>query len=178
MFEWLSNGSYMSVYLSHKEIECMPVNLQTDLKRWLRNRQPQNLPNVNRKTVKPSAGQLAIDFNPPSNKSRHQQRIKLSELLDAGLISPKMCVRVRLRREIADELSRDYINGMVVSSNGCVVYNGIEYERPSPLAMAVNQDRTANGWEYVEVKTRKGNWVRLEELRSLLNTDSTNKKHE
>jgi hypothetical protein len=121
---------------------------------------------------------LAIDFNPPSNKSRHQQRIKLSELLDAGLISPKMPVRVRLRREIADELGRIYINGMVVSRNGCVVYNEIEYERPSPLAMAVNQDRTANGWEYVEVKTRKGDWVRLEELRSLLNTYSTNKKHE
>lgn len=50
MFEWLSNGSYMSVYLRHKEIECMPVNLQTDLKRWLRNRQPQNLPNASRKT--------------------------------------------------------------------------------------------------------------------------------
>ncbi|MCA6597913.1 MAG: hypothetical protein IM539_16855 [Pseudanabaena sp. M046S1SP1A06QC] len=156
----------------------MPVNLQTDLKRWLRNRQPQNLPNASRKTVKPSVGQLAIDFNPPSNKSRHQQRIKLSELLDAGLISPKMPVRVRLRREIADELGRIYINGMVVSRNGCVVYNEIEYERPSPLAMAVNQDRTANGWEYVEVKTRKGDWVRLEELRSLLNTYSTNKKHE
>jgi len=176
MFEWLSNGSYMSVYLSHKEIECMPVNLQTDLKRWLCNRQPQNLPNVSRKTVKPSVGQLTINFNPPSNKSRHQQRIKLSELLDAGLIFAKMSVRVRLRREIADECRRDYVNGMVVSSKGCVSYEGKEYERPSPLAMAVNQERTANGWEYVEVKTRKGNWVRLEELRELLNTDSTKKK--
>lgn len=168
----------MSIYLSQQEIEHMPVTLKSDLKHWLKSRQPQQSLKPNSKAVGSPSGQLTLDFNKAACKSRHQQRIKLSELLDAGLIFPKMSVRVRLRREIADELSRDYINSMVVSSNGCVVYNGIEYERPSPLAMAVNQDRTANGWEYVEVKTRKGNWVRLEELRSLLNTDSTNKKHE
>lgn len=168
----------MSIYLTQQELEDMPVKLKFAFEHWLKFRQSQRSSKPNSKTVGSPSEQLTLDFNKAACKSRQKKRIKLPELLDAGLIFPKMPVRVRLMREIADKLGRTHINGMVVSSNGCVVYNEIEYDCPSPLAMAVNQDRRANGWEYVEVKTRQGSWVRLEELRALLNTDSTNKKYE
>ncbi len=148
-----------NTYLTLQDIDSMPASLRRQLKRWLKLHSG--------KVASFPTRQLSLNFD----EAHHKPRIKLSELLDAGLIFPQMPVRVRLIREIANELERTYINGMVVSANGCIVYEGRKYERPSPLAMAVNHGRAINGWEYVEVKNRKGNWVKLEELRKLLDKD-------
>jgi len=72
----------MSIYLSQQEIEHMPVTLKSDLKHWLKSRQPQQSLKPNNKAVGSPSGQLTLDFNKAACKSRHQQRIKLSELLD------------------------------------------------------------------------------------------------
>ena len=151
-------------YITQQEIENMSVALKSEFKRWLKSRHSN-------KTVSSAGVQLVLDLDKTPYKSPCQHRIKLTELLDAGLIFPRMPVRVRLIRKIADELERTHISGMVVSANGCIAYKEIEYERPSPLAEAVNRGRAVNGWEYVEVKTRKGSWVKLEQLRKRLKND-------
>ncbi|RDH47173.1 hypothetical protein CA946_21940 [Fischerella thermalis 111/344/542] len=61
---------------------------------------------------------------------------------------------------MAKKLQRDYINGLEISVKGTIVYNGEEFDKPSPLAAKIN------GWEYIEVK-KDDKWVRLEELRKI-----------
>jgi len=74
-----------------------------------------------------------------------------------------MSLRARLKRDRAKEIGRDYLNSLVISSRGTVVFEDEEFDKPSPLATRLNGS-SANGWEYLEVK-REGEWVRLEVLR-------------
>ncbi|NMG19325.1 hypothetical protein DP116_07585 [Brasilonema bromeliae SPC951] len=76
-----------------------------------------------------------------------------------------MPVRVKLKREEAKKRSRDYINNLEISVKGTIVYNGEEFEKPSPLAAKVNGG-AANGWEYIEVK-KDNQWICLDTLRKI-----------
>ncbi|NJR39361.1 MAG: hypothetical protein HC781_11760 [Leptolyngbyaceae cyanobacterium CSU_1_4] len=93
-------------------------------------------------------------------------QIRLSQLFDGGLTRSGMLVRVRLKRERAKKIGRDYINSLTISPRGTVAYGGEEFDKPSPLATKLNGS-PANGWEYLEVK-REGEWMRLEILRQQL----------
>ncbi|KJH69559.1 hypothetical protein UH38_23090 [Aliterella atlantica CENA595] len=79
-----------------------------------------------------------------------------------------MSVRVKLKRDLAKKLGREYINSLEISSTGTIVCDGQEFDKPSPLTGKINGS-SCNGWEYIEIK-KDGCWVRLEELRAIWRT--------
>jgi len=74
-------------------------------------------------------------------------------------------VRVRLKRDLAQKLGRNYINSLEISIKGTILYDGQDFDKPSPLAEKVNGS-SANGWEYIEVK-KNDQWICLNELREI-----------
>lgn len=97
--------------------------------------------------------------------SKHTH-IRLSQLLDAGITQVGMDVRVRLEAEVSKKTGHRYVTKKLkISTKGTVIYNGQEFNKPSPLAQSINES-SVNGWEYVEVK-KNGQWVCLDELRQI-----------
>lgn len=91
--------------------------------------------------------------------------VRLTQLFDAGITRQGMAVRVRLKREEAKKRGREYIDNLEISKKGTIVYNGQEFDKPSPLATKITGG-AANGWEYIEVK-KNGEWVGLDKLREI-----------
>jgi hypothetical protein len=117
---------------------------------------------------KPTPQQLNLDLEGKARQKTDRSHIKLTQLFDAGIIKPKMTVRVKLTRDRVKQLGREYINGLEISPKGTIIYQGEEFNKVSPLATAVNgTSNTLNGWEYLEVK-KDGQWISLDDLRKPL----------
>lgn len=160
----------MNIELSSEDLSRMPSNLSASLVNWLQHERLK----PNQLTIKPQSNpeQLALTLvtsrrgaQKPYISSNHAH-VRLSQLFDAGFTKPGMLVRVRLKQELAKKRGHDYMTkGLSISSGGTVVYNGREFDKPSPLAKQVNGS-AVNGWEYVEVmKGRR--WICLDELRKI-----------
>lgn len=156
----------MHIHLNDRDISQMPERLRTAFLDWL----PEYLKTKNWQS-EPSnsevfAKQLDLNFEsqPPEEKTDNTH-VKLTQLLDAGITRRGMPARVKLKREVAKKFGRDYINSLEISATGTIVYNGQEFDKPSPLATKINSG-AANGWEYIEVK-KNNQWIRLEELREI-----------
>jgi len=100
-----------------------------------------------------------------SQEKADHSYVKLTQLFDAGITKRGMPVRVKLKRDVAKKLHREYINGLQMSAKGTIVHNGKEFDKPSPLAAEVNGS-AANGWEYIQVK-KDDQWVCLDILRKI-----------
>lgn len=141
----------MNIHLTDKDIAQMPESGRTWFLNWL----PEHL--------KPKS----LEFEKPNESEEEiaNFHVRLTQLLDAGITKRGMSVRVKLKRELAKKLGREYINSLEISVKGTIVYDGQEFNKPSPLARKINGS-SCNGWEYIEVK-KDGCWVRLEELRAI-----------
>ncbi len=164
----------MNIELNHEDLCQMPPSLATGLLNWV---QYQRLKPVtlNQASTADKANQLKLQLvepvkQSPKNSAVELKRapkhthIRLSQLLDAGITKVGMAVRVRLKADVAEKTGYRYVTkNLKISAKGTVVYNGQEFNKPSPLAESINGS-SANGWEYVEVK-KNGQWVCLDELR-------------
>ncbi|WP_180974815.1 hypothetical protein [Fischerella thermalis] len=161
----------MHIHLNDSDISQMPEHLHHLFLEWL----PEHLKTKNSSfsqglvdklsQTEVSPKQLHVFESPTQEENTEHSHVKLSQLFDAGITKKGMPVRVKLKRGMAKKLQRDYINGLEISVKGTIVYNGEEFDKPSPLATKVNGS-AANGWEYIEVK-KNDQWIRLEELRQI-----------
>lgn len=154
----------MNIQLSDKDINSMPETLRNSFLEWAfstgkSKSYPASILSAHKKA---SIQQLILEF-PSQVKKEDNSHVRLTQLFDAGITKSGMLVRVRLKRKLANKLGREYFNNLEVSDKGTIIYNGEEFEKPSPLAEKINQS-ASNGWEYVEVK-KNGKWVCLDELR-------------
>jgi len=167
------NKLLMDIRLNDSDISQMPELLRTSFLDWL----PQYLKTntlqpgvaVRQQSSKPETPptQLTLDLALASQTSEEKpdnSHVKLTQLFDAGITKRGMSVRVKLKRNLAKELDRDYINSLEISMKGTIVYDGQDFDKPSPLAEKVNRS-SANGWEYIEVK-KNDQWICLNELRA------------
>lgn len=154
----------MNIHLNDKDINSMPEPLRTSFLDWVLDKGQSNSCSTPILSVhkRASAQQLILEF-PSRVRKEDNSRVKLTQLFDAGMTKSGMLVRVRLKRKLADKLGRKYINNLEISDEGTIIYNGEEFDQPSPLAKKINEGES-NGWEYVEVK-RNHEWVCLDELR-------------
>jgi hypothetical protein len=168
------NKLLMDIRLKDSDISQMPELLRTSFLDWL----PQYLKTntlqpevaVRQQSSKPetSPTQLTLDLALASQTSEEKadnSHVKLTQLFDAGITKRGMPVRVRLKRDLAKKLGRDYINGLKISVTGTIFYEGEDFDKPSPLAAKVNGG-SVNGWEYIEVK-KNDQWICLNELREI-----------
>lgn len=141
----------MNIHLTDKDIAQMPDSGGTWSLNWL----PEHL--------KPKS----LEFEKPNESEEETAKfhVKLTQLLDTGITKRGMSVRVKLKRDLAKKLGREYINNLEISPTGTIVYDGQGFDKPSPLAGKINGS-SCNGWEYIEVK-KDCCWVRLEELRAI-----------
>lgn len=154
----------MDIHLKDSDISQMPDPLRRKLLQWI----PGHLqkPQQSASTSQPNRTshvfeQLSLNFH-AGDKPDHAH-VRLSQLMDAGYTKPGMPVRVRLKRDLAKKLGREYINGLEISGKGTIFYHQAEFDKPSPLAKIVNGGEV-NGWVYVQVK-KNGEWIDLDKLR-------------
>jgi hypothetical protein len=154
----------MDIHLKDSDISQMPDPLRRELLQWIPGhlaKKPQQSASTSQPNRKFQAHQLSLNFH-GGDKPDHSH-VLLSELMDAGFTKPGMPVRVRLKRDLAKELGREYINGLEISAKGTIFYDQAEFDKPSPLAKIVNKGEV-NGWVYVQVK-KNGEWIDLDKLR-------------
>ncbi|MEM9905162.1 MAG: hypothetical protein AAF921_09095 [Cyanobacteria bacterium P01_D01_bin.44] len=166
----------MNIELSQEDLLQMPPNLASGLLNWLQYQRLKPI-TLSQTGAADNDDQLKLELLEPVNqsstnspielqKASKRTHIRLSQLLDAGITKPEMAVRVRLKAEIAHKTGyRYFTRNLKISTQGTVIYNGQEFNKPSPLAESINGS-SANGWEYVEVK-KDGRWVCLDELRQI-----------
>ena len=166
----------MNIELSHEDLQQMPPSLATGLLNWFQYQRIKPM-TLSKSSTASSAEQLKLQLvesvkQLPKNSTVGLKRvpkhthIRLSQLLDAGITKAGMAVRVRLKADVAKKTGHRYVTkNLQISPKGTVVYNGQEFNKPSPLAECINGS-SANGWEYVEVK-KNGQWVCLDELRQI-----------
>ncbi len=186
----------MLIQLTNRDLDQMPTPLCTDLLRWLQGQlpgtNPQTIPSSMLTPAMPE--QLNLEINLPMAVQTHSPRhnllslsqvardnetqhvsltdlrghahVKISQLFDMGLVAQATQLRVRLKRDKADQRGYNYVTtGIQVSSRGTVIYNEEEFNKPSPLAAKINGS-SVNGWKYIQIK-RNGRWVSLDELRKV-----------
>ena len=184
----------MLLQLTDADLEQMPLSLSADLLQWLQSRQTkafQQTISLPAPETMPQQLDLKVDL-PISKLKNSQQRsfgkvpqpahiseaqqvsskdscehshVRIAQLFDMGLLSEKTQIRIRLKQDRAKLTSYSYVTNAQVSSRGTVIYEGEEFDKPSPLATKVNGG-SVNGWEYIEIK-RNGQWVCLDELRQV-----------
>ncbi len=154
----------------------MPPNLATGLLNWLQYQRLRPV-TLSQSSIAGTTEQLKlqlVDVAKPQNRSSALElkripkhtHILLSQLLEVGITEPGMAVRVRLKADVAKKTGyRYFTKNLKISDKGTVIFNGQEFNKPSPLAESINGS-SANGWEYVEVK-KNGQWVCLDELRQI-----------
>lgn len=165
----------MDIHLNDSDISQMPEQLRTWFLDWLPKRLNAKPSQPNREPIRLHSSepetqpiQLTLDLEPPNQTSEEKvdnSHVRLSQLFDAGITKRGMSVRVKLKQEIAKKLGRDYINSLEISAAGTIIFDGQEFDKPSPLATKVNGS-PCNGWVYIEVK-KKNEWVCLDELREI-----------
>jgi hypothetical protein len=169
----------MLIQLTDSDLSKMPNVLRKDLLGWLQSMDldfslPAQQRDLNLVVMDIAKLEHSNDLDleshltsePENQDKSDRSQIRLSQLFDGGLTRSGMPMRVRLKRERAKEIGRDYINSLTISPRGTVAYEGEEFDKPSPLAAKLNGS-PVNGWEYLEVK-REGEWMRLEILRQQL----------
>ena len=161
----------MDIRLNNDDLNRMPLELYTELLNWLKTDRSQVKQSLtSQRPVEPRTNpqQLALSLESesqtPEEKAEHSH-VRLTQLFDAGITKRGMPVRVKLKRDVAKKLGRDYTNNLEISGRGSIVFNGQEFDKPSPLAAQVNGS-SANGWEYIQVK-KNDQWVCLDELREI-----------
>ena len=166
----------MNINLTEDDLSQMPSALRTHLLHW----QMTKMSAIGQTSVsrhsskhKESAKQLSLRLEPenqvPESEANHT-RVTLAQLYDAGITKRGMPIRVRLKRDRARKLGRSYVNSMEISATGTIIFQGQEFDIPSPLATEVNGS-AAGGWDYIEIKI-DGQWVRLEQLRQIFKQTS------
>ncbi|MCC3473763.1 MAG: hypothetical protein JGK10_18690 [Microcoleus sp. PH2017_13_LAR_U_A] len=168
------NKLLMDIRLNDSDISQMPELLRTSFLDWL----PQYLKTntlqpevpVSQQSSKPETPptQLTLDLalaSQTSDEKSDNSHVKLTQLFDAGMTKQGMPVRVKLKQDVAKNLGREYINNnLEISIKGTIVYDGQDFDKPSPLAKKLNGS-SANGWESIEVK-KNNKWICLNELRA------------
>lgn len=163
----------MDIHLSDSDISQMPEPGRTWFLNWLpeflktKRSEFEPLParqQSNELQVPAAQLVLNLDSQTPEEKAEHSH-VRLTQLFDAGITKRGMPVRVKLKRDVAKKLGRDYINSLEISGKGTISFDGQEFDKPSPLAAQVNGS-SVNGWEYIEVK-KNDQWVCLDELRQI-----------
>ncbi|MFN6462678.1 MAG: hypothetical protein RMZ41_012630 [Nostoc sp. DedVER02] len=166
----------MNINLTEEDLSQMPSALRTQLLHWQMTKMSSiRQTSFQRYSSKPkeSAKQLSLVLKPEyqaHESEGNNTRITLTQLYDAGITKQGMPIRVRLKRDRAKELCRSYINSMEISGRGTIIFQGQEFDLPSPLATEVNGS-SVGGWEYIEIK-KDAQWVRLEELRQIFKQTS------
>jgi hypothetical protein len=189
-----SKGFPMLIQLDDGDLEQMPPNLYTAFLRWLQDhslKSAQGLKHSHIGKFPETSQQLTINVDNlvqdkqsrfpvsklvsfPGKSSEpelpHDQaengHVRFSQLFDSGIIAAKTLLRVRLTKENAKKLGRDYVTtGFRISPKGTVIFNDQEFDKPSPLATKVNGS-SVNGWQYIEIK-KNDQWVPLDELRKI-----------
>jgi hypothetical protein len=161
----------MDIRLNNDDLNRMPLELYTELLNWLKTDRSQAKQSLtSQRPVEPRTNpqQLALSLESesqtPEEKAEHSH-VRLTQLFDAGITRRGMPVRVKLKRYVAKKLGRDYINNLEISGRGTIVFDGQEFDKPSPLAAQVNGS-SANGWEYIQVKKNE-QWLCLDEVREI-----------
>jgi hypothetical protein len=161
----------MDIRLNNDDLNRMPLELYTELLNWLKTDRSQVKQSLtSQRPVEPRTNpqQLALSLESesqtPEEKAEHSH-VRLTQLFDAGITRRGMPVRVKLKRYVAKKLGRDYINNLEISGRGTIVFDGQEFDKPSPLAAQVNGS-SANGWEYIQVKKNE-QWLCLDEVREI-----------
>jgi hypothetical protein len=161
----------MDIRLNNDDLNRMPLELYTELLNWLktdRSQVKQSLTSQRPVELRTNPQQLALSLESesqtPQEKAEHSH-VRLTQLFDAGITRRGMPVRVKLKRYVAKKLGRDYINNLEISGRGTIVFDGQEFDKPSPLAAQVNGS-SANGWEYIQVKKNE-QWLCLDEVREI-----------
>lgn len=154
----------MNIQLSDKDINSMPETLRNSFLEWAfstgkSKSYPASILSAHKKA---SIQQLILEF-PSQVKKEDNSHVRLTQLFDAGITKAGMLVRVKLKRKVARKWGREYINNLKISGKGTIIYNGEEFDKPSPLVKQFNEGES-NGWEYIEVK-KDGKWLCLDELR-------------
>lgn len=156
--------SPMNIELTGDDLRRMPSTLSAALVNWLQYQGLKTRP-PSKPLYQSDTEQLPLTPVTPEERtqklyfSSNHAHVRLSQLFDAGFTKTGMAVRVRLKQEVAKERGHHYVTkGLDISSKGTVIYNGQEFDKPSPLAKQVNGS-AVNGWEYVEVMTGGGGFV-------------------
>ena len=174
MLETHTNQIPMDIHLNDNDISQMPEQLRTNFLNWLPQHLSSQQSQFKREPITPMTHeglmtqQLTFDFPPVSQvlgEKGDNAHVKLSQLFDAGITKRGMPVRVKLKQEIAKESNRNYINSLEISPQGTIIFDGQEFDKPSPLAKKVNGSEI-NGWVYIEVK-KNDEWICLDELRKI-----------
>ncbi len=160
----------MNISLTENDLSQMPPALRTSLLRWQMSKMSATgqTPVRQHPCTKETVNQLSLQFEaenqvpPTETNSTH---VNLILLYDAGITKRGMPIRVRLKQERARQLRREYVNSLEISDRGTIIYEGNEFNKPSPLATKVNGS-PAGGWDYIEAKIN-GQWVRLDQLRQI-----------
>lgn len=88
---------------------------------------------------------------------RGRSQVSLLDLINAGLIQPGQVLRFNGRQGVQAR----------VTSNGKILYQGIEYNSLSAAAAPLSRS-AVNGWVTWRVKSRDGRWVTISKLRQAL----------
>lgn len=162
----------MNIELSSDDLRRMPSNLSASLVNWLQYERLKPSYPPSKPQFQSDAEQLTLTLVASGRELRKSRissnhaHVRLSQLFDAGFTKSGMAVRVRLTQEVAKKHGHDYVTkGLSISSKGTVIYNGQEFDKPSPLAKQINSS-AVNGWEYIEVM-KGGQWVCLDDLRKI-----------
>ena len=165
----------MHIHLNDDDISRMPESLRHLFLNWLpeylktNNSWFEQIPVNQIRQPEVSSTQLFLNLeNQTLEDKADHSHVRLSQLFDAGITKRGMAVRVKLKREEAKKKGREYINSLEISARGTIVYDGEEFDKPSPLATKVTGG-AANGWEYVEVK-KNNEWICLDKLREIWRT--------
>jgi hypothetical protein len=144
----------MDIRLNNDDLNRMPSELYTELLNWLKTDRSQSnqLPTPQR-SAEPRANpqqltlSLESEIQTPQEKADHSH-VRLTQLFDAGITEKGMAVRVKLKEDVAKKLGRKYVNGLEISGKGTIIFDGQEFDKPSPLATKVNGS-SVNGWKCI-----------------------------
>jgi len=162
----------MHIHLNDDDISQMPESLRRLFLNWLpeylktKNSWFEQKPVNQHRQPEVSPTQLLLNLESQTLKDKiDNSHVRLSQLFDAGITKRGMAVRVKLKREEAKKKGREYIDNLEISKKGTILYNGQEFDKPSPLATKMTGG-AANGWEYIEVR-KNDEWVSLDKLREI-----------
>lgn len=83
--------------------------------------------------------------------------LSIKDLMDAGLLQVGQKLRFRRRDDVQAQ----------ITSQGMVLFRGVEYRSPSGAAKAV-RDTSLNGWIIWQTKSGDIDWVTLADIRKQL----------
>lgn len=157
----LTRGFSMLIQLNDNDLAKMPSHLSASLSNWLQHERLNPSKPTGKSQLKSDAEQLTLNLlssgqvtqksracsksvtltqDPePTQRQAMHTHVKLSQLFNAGFTRAGMAVRVKLKQELVKQRGHEYITrGLAISSKGTVIYNGQEFDKPSPLAKQIN----------------------------------------